>query len=102
MTLKRRIVQGCNPQRAMRRTCTSDMRPSAGLPLTRRTLFGGLLAVPLAAQSMRGALVAYVGCYTTTQRSARGDGIHVYRIDPQTAVWTHVQRVGDCRTPHSW
>jgi 6-phosphogluconolactonase (cycloisomerase 2 family) len=52
------------------------------------------MAAPLAAQSMRGALYAYVGCYTTAQRSARGDGIHVYRIDPRTGAWTHVQRVG--------
>src|ERR1035441_10899796 len=64
-------------------------------PLTRRALCGGLLAAPLAAQPVRGALYAYVGCYTTLQRSARGDGIHVYRIDAQTGVWTHVQRVGD-------
>jgi len=62
-------------------------------------LFGGLLAAPLAAQSMRGALYAYVGCYTTAQRNARGDGIHVYRIDPQTGAWTHVQRVGDLVNP---
>ena len=63
------------------------------------TLFGGLLAAPLAAQSMRGALYAYVGCYTTAQRNARGDGIHVYRIDPQTGAWTHVQHVGDLVNP---
>jgi len=62
-------------------------------------LFGGLMAAPLAAQSLRGTLYAYVGCYTTTQRNARGDGIHVYRIDPQTGAWTHVQRVGDLVNP---
>ena len=44
-------------------------------------------------------LYAYVGCYTTAQRSARGDGIHVYRIDRQTGAWTHVQRVGDLVNP---
>jgi 6-phosphogluconolactonase len=75
------------------------VRPNPSLPLTRRTLLGGLMAAPLAAQSMRGALYAYVGCYTTAQRSARGDGIHVYRIDPQTAVWTHVQHVGGLVNP---
>ena len=58
-----------------------------------------MFAAPLAAQSMRGALYAYVGCYTTAQRNARGDGIHVYRIDPQTGAWTHVQRVGDLVNP---
>ena len=95
MTLKGLDVQGRNPKRAMWRTCTSNIRPSTSLPLTRRALLGGLMAAPLAAQTKSGALYAYVGCYTTAQRSARGDGIHVYRIDPQTAVWTHVQRVGD-------
>ena len=78
---------------------TSNMDLSTEMPLTRRALFGGLLAAPLAAQSLRGALYAYVGCYTTTQRSARGDGIHVYRIDPQTGAWTHVQHVGDLVNP---
>src|ERR1035437_498180 len=68
------------------------VRPNPSLPLTRRALLGGLMAAPLASQSMGGALYAYVGCYTTAQRSARGDGIHVYRIDPQTAVWTHVSQ----------
>ncbi len=75
------------------------MRPRANLSLTRRTVMGGLLGAPLAAQSVRGALYAYVGCYTTAQRSARGDGIHVYRIDRQTGAWTHVQRVGDLVNP---
>jgi 6-phosphogluconolactonase (cycloisomerase 2 family) len=40
-----------------------------------------------------------VGGYTSAQRSARGDGIHVYRIDPETGRWTHVQRVGDIVNP---
>jgi 6-phosphogluconolactonase (cycloisomerase 2 family) len=57
------------------------------------------LAAPLIAQTVRSALYAYVGCYTTLQRSARGDGIHVYRIDPQTGAWTHVQRVGGLVNP---
>jgi 6-phosphogluconolactonase (cycloisomerase 2 family) len=58
-----------------------------------------MLAAPLAPQSARGTLYAYVGCYTTAQRNARGDGIHVYRIDRQTGAWTHVQRVGDLVNP---
>jgi 6-phosphogluconolactonase len=99
MTLKGLDVQGRNPKRAMWRTCTSNIRPSTSLPLTRRALLGGLMAAPLAAQTKSGALYAYVGCYTTAQRSARGDGIHVYRIDPQTGAWTHVQRVGDLVNP---
>lgn len=40
-----------------------------------------------------------MGGYTSAQRSARGDGIHVYRIDPETGRWTHVQRVGDIVNP---
>src|SRR6478736_564658 len=62
-------------------------------------LFGGVMVAPLAAQSMGGALYAYVGCYTTAQRKARGDGIHVYHINPQTGAWTHVQRVGELVNP---
>ena len=40
-----------------------------------------------------------MGCYTTAQRSARGDGIHVYRVDARTGGWTHVQRAGDLVNP---
>ena len=58
-----------------------------------------MLASPLVAQQEAGALYAYVGCYTTAQRSARGDGIHVYRVDLRTAEWTHVQHFGDLVNP---
>ena len=44
---------------------------------------------------------AYVGSYTTKERNARGEGINVYRIDPPTGTWTHVQLVGDLVNP-SW
>lgn len=37
------------------------------------------------------ARFAYVGCYTTAQRSGRGKGIAVYRIDPAGGAWTQVQ-----------
>src|ERR1700686_3515209 len=84
------------PKRATSRTCTSNMRARNSVPLTRRSL---MMAAPFAAQSARGTLYAYVGCYTTAQRSARGDGIHVYRIDPETGRWTHVQRVSDLVNP---
>jgi 6-phosphogluconolactonase (cycloisomerase 2 family) len=55
----------------------------------------------LAAQPNRaaGALYAYVGCYTTARRYARGDGIHVYRVEPATGAWTHVQHVGNLVNP---
>ena len=65
-------------------------------------LLGGLLAAPLAAQSMRGALYAYVGCYTTAQRNARGDGIHVY---PSTRRRAHGRTCSAWATwsiRHSW
>lgn len=45
------------------------------------------------------AVFAYVGCFTTAQRYARGDGIHVYRVDPETGAWTHVQHIGDLVNP---
>lgn len=34
---------------------------------------------------------AYVGSRTTKQRNARGEGINVYKVDPATGAWTHVQ-----------
>ena len=44
-------------------------------------------------------MFAYVGSFTTAKRSARGDGIHVYRADPSTGAWTHVQHVGGLTNP---
>jgi len=45
------------------------------------------------------AQYAYVGCYTTKEREGRGDGIHVYRMHPETGAWTHLQQVGDLVNP---
>src|SRR5690348_14893103 len=45
------------------------------------------------------AMFAYVGSFTTAQRKARGDGIHVYRVDGATGMWTHVQHIGDLTNP---
>src|SRR5262249_49989198 len=58
-------------------------------------------AEPAAAQTPSGtsAMYAYVGSFTTAQRKARGDGIHVYRADPATGALTHVQHVGDLINP---
>lgn len=36
-------------------------------------------------------MFAYVGCFTTKERNARGKGISVYRIDQSTGAWTLVQ-----------
>ncbi|MGA2596250.1 MAG: lactonase family protein [Bryobacteraceae bacterium] len=57
------------------------------------------MSVPSWAEEASTAFHAYVGCYTTARRYARGDGIHVYRVDPETAAWTHIQRVGDLVNP---
>ena len=63
--------------------------------------FLGAQTGPAAAQtpSETSALYAYVGSFTTAQRNARGDGIHVYRVDPTTGDWTHVQHIGDLVNP---
>jgi len=74
-----------------------------GKPTRRALLRGGaaLGVARLAAQPNRaaGALYAYVGCYTTARRYARGDGIHVYRVEPAAGAWTHVQHVGNLVNP---
>jgi 6-phosphogluconolactonase len=65
--------------------------------LTRRRVLGAGAAVLLSrgarAQAAGGAVYAYVGCYTTAQRYARGDGIHVYSVDSSSGALTHVQHV---------
>ena len=45
------------------------------------------------------AVYAYVGCCTTAERHGRGDGIHVYRMDPETGAWSHVQHLGNLVNP---
>lgn len=70
--------------------------------MTRRALLGSAAASAMARAQSRGnasALYAYVGCYTTAQRYARGDGIHVYRIDAATGAWTQVQHAGGLVNP---
>jgi len=66
--------------------------------VTRRAVLAGALVTPLLAQTA-GKVYAYVGCYTTEQRHARGDGIHVYRMDTQTGAWSHLQHVGNLVNP---
>src|SRR5215467_6554103 len=63
--------------------------------------FLGAQTGPAAAQtpSETSAIHAYVGSFTTAQRKAHGDGIHVYRVDPSTGDWTHVQHIGDLVNP---
>jgi 6-phosphogluconolactonase len=42
---------------------------------------------------------AYVGCFTTEKRQARGDGIHVYATSADGSVWTHAQHVPGLTNP---
>ena len=42
---------------------------------------------------------AYVGCYTTPDRDGRGQGINVYRVDPSSGAWAHVQLLADVPNP---
>nr|WP_294521273.1 lactonase family protein [uncultured Rhodopila sp.] len=44
-------------------------------------------------------MFAYVGGYTTADRDGRGNGINVFRIDPTSGGWTHVQHVGGLENP---
>ncbi|HJU19881.1 MAG TPA: lactonase family protein [Stellaceae bacterium] len=44
-------------------------------------------------------MFAYVGCYTTRERQARGEGINVYRVDPASGLWRHVQLVPELVNP---
>jgi 6-phosphogluconolactonase (cycloisomerase 2 family) len=38
-------------------------------------------------------MFVYVGAFTTPKHKAHGDGINVYRMDPATGGWTHVQQM---------
>jgi 6-phosphogluconolactonase len=89
--------------------------------LRRRRLLGGTaLAVAAAAVSPRGGSAAaavaassepperpsgaspyfaYVGCRTSRERNARGDGINVYRVDAASGRWEHVQLLSDLVNP---
>lgn len=44
-------------------------------------------------------MFAYVGGYTTPDRDGRGDGINVFRVDPVSGGWSHLQRVGGMENP---
>src|SRR4029453_14624635 len=44
-------------------------------------------------------IFAYVGCFTTEKRKARGKGIAVFRIDPATGAWTPVEAYDAIHNP---
>ncbi|MGA2991604.1 MAG: beta-propeller fold lactonase family protein [Candidatus Korobacteraceae bacterium] len=52
-----------------------------------------------AEKSSESPLFAYVGCRTTKERGARGEGINVYRVDRPSGAWTHLQLVKDLVNP---
>lgn len=43
---------------------------------------------------------AYVGCFTTEKRKARGKGVAVFRIDPATGAWTFIEACDAIPNPH--
>src|SRR5262245_60055041 len=72
--------------------------------LTRRAALAGgaslLMTSPAFAQQPPGnPIYAYVGSFTSAQRKARGNGINVFRMDPASGAWSHVQQVGDLVNP---
>jgi 6-phosphogluconolactonase len=90
------------------------MTDDASASATRRALLAGAAVLPAAvlppagalaqatapaAAPSRGGAFAYVGCFTTPERKARGDGINVYAIDAETGAWRHVQRLGELVNP---
>jgi 6-phosphogluconolactonase (cycloisomerase 2 family) len=44
-------------------------------------------------------IFAYVGCYTTPERKGHGDGINVYRVDPRSGAFRHIQRMAGLENP---
>jgi 6-phosphogluconolactonase len=44
-------------------------------------------------------MFAYVGSFTTVQRKARGDGIHVFRVEADSGLWTHIQHIANLTNP---
>src|SRR5258705_1447539 len=68
-------------------------------PISRRAMLGTSAAALGLAQPHWRRSFAYTGCYTTKERKARGDGIHAYRVDPDTGQWTHIQHVGALVNP---
>lgn len=66
---------------------------------TRRGFLAAAGAGPLLTAAEVPSLFAYVGCYTTPKRYARGDGIHVFQVDETTGSWSPVQTLGGLVNP---
>ena len=56
-------------------------------------IIDGLPTASANAEVSRPLYYAYVGSFTTEERNARGDGIHVYRFDGSSASWNEIQHV---------
>lgn len=41
----------------------------------------------------------YVGCRTSRERNARGEGLNLYRMDAATGTWTHLQLLPGLENP---
>lgn len=66
----------------------------------------GLAAVQASASASRArksmpaqSCFAYVGCRTSRERKAQGDGIAVYRVEARKTEWKKIQLVGDLINP---
>lgn len=78
-----------------------------GVTLLAASLFAGVStaasadvqALPTHQTGLETARFAYVGSRTTKERKARGEGINVYRVDPKTGEFTHVQLIKDLVNP---
>lgn len=77
----------------------ASVRQSRRAFLTHAAGVAAISQVALAQKQGAADRYAYVGCYTTPEREAHGDGIHVYRVDGASGAWTHLQHVGDLFNP---
>ena len=86
-------------RRPRRRDLLSGVAAAAGARLAAGSTTQESQPAPARAGRAGAAVYAYVGSYTAPQRYARGDGIHVYQVDPETGAWSHVQHVGGLVNP---
>src|SRR5262245_46345656 len=71
--------------------------------VTRRGLLQGAAGLAFFrgahAMSQPSSYFAYVGCRTTRERNARGEGINVYRVVSDTGRWNHIQLIKGLANP---
>jgi 6-phosphogluconolactonase len=83
---------------------THAEQPPHALTSRRTVLIGASIVAATSGLPLRPAQAstprfAYVGSFTTKERNARGNGINVYRVDPASGAWSHVQQVSDLVNP---